>query len=109
MRKPTVSCVYRSGSRLRQLFKRKLLVCIDAETGGHAHRFFSNRARVKLTVLHKYPSCCQREISSRTDSNDSIVGFYDIAGSGKADETSLVEAILLAADLAKLRMKDKSQ
>ncbi len=34
---------------------------------------------------------------------------YDIAGTGKADETSMVEAILLAADLAKLRMKDKNQ
>ena len=34
---------------------------------------------------------------------------YDIAGTGKADETSMVEAVLLAADLAKLRMKDKSQ
>jgi 4-hydroxythreonine-4-phosphate dehydrogenase len=33
---------------------------------------------------------------------------YDIAGSGRADETSMVEAILLAAELARLRMKDKS-
>jgi 4-hydroxy-L-threonine phosphate dehydrogenase PdxA len=33
---------------------------------------------------------------------------YDIAGTGRADETSMVEAILLAAELARLRMKDKS-
>ena len=33
---------------------------------------------------------------------------YDIAGTGKADETSMREAILLAAELARLRMKDKS-
>jgi 4-hydroxythreonine-4-phosphate dehydrogenase len=34
---------------------------------------------------------------------------YDIAGTGRADETSMMEAILLAAELARLRMKDKSQ
>jgi 4-phospho-D-threonate 3-dehydrogenase / 4-phospho-D-erythronate 3-dehydrogenase len=33
---------------------------------------------------------------------------YDIAGTGKADETSMAEAILLAAQLARLRMKGKS-
>ena len=32
---------------------------------------------------------------------------YDIAGSGKADETSMAQAILLAADLARLRMKEQ--
>ena len=33
---------------------------------------------------------------------------YDIAGTGGADETSMAEAILLAAQLARLRMKGKS-
>jgi 4-hydroxythreonine-4-phosphate dehydrogenase len=33
---------------------------------------------------------------------------YDIAGTGRADETSMVQAILLAAELARLRMKSKN-
>jgi 4-hydroxythreonine-4-phosphate dehydrogenase len=33
---------------------------------------------------------------------------YDIAGTGEADESSMTEAILLAADLARLRMKGKN-
>jgi 4-phospho-D-threonate 3-dehydrogenase / 4-phospho-D-erythronate 3-dehydrogenase len=33
---------------------------------------------------------------------------YDIAGTGKADETSMTEAILLAAELATLRVKGKN-
>ena len=33
---------------------------------------------------------------------------YDIAGTGRADETSMVEAVLLAAELASLKMKSKS-
>ena len=33
---------------------------------------------------------------------------YDIAGSGRADETSMVQAILLAAELARVRMKSNN-
>jgi 4-hydroxythreonine-4-phosphate dehydrogenase len=33
---------------------------------------------------------------------------YDIAGTGRADETSMAQAILLAADLARQRMKSKN-
>src|SRR5262245_24223123 len=74
------SCSSSFGDYLRQLFESKLLVGIDAEAGCHAHRLFSDHARIEVGMLDKHASGGQRIIAARPNGDDVVIRLDDIAG-----------------------------